>query len=56
MNTEKFNKGITLTKEELNLVGIILEMGINNRMIDGTSPERFKMLREIETRLKNAKK
>ena len=51
-----YNKGITISIEELKLIGLNIESAINNRTTGGTSPENFKVLKELKKRIEESKK
>lgn len=52
-----YNKGITLTAQELKALDMAIEMKINNRMTGlGCNPETFEILKGIRTRLQEATK
>ena len=48
---KKYDKGLTLSKEELDIVGKYIKAAIHNITHQGTSPERFKILNNIQKRL-----
>ena len=52
---EKHIKGITITKEELELIGFNLEFMLSSGMNNGLSPERFKIYKQVLKRLKGSK-
>lgn len=50
-----YTKGITLTAEELKALNLCIEHKCHNMMMNGTNPERFKILNGIKKRLEEAK-
>ena len=54
-NTKKYNKGITITSEELELIGRNLEIFLNKEINNGCSPERFKAYKQVLKRLEESK-
>ena len=50
-----YSKGLTLTAEELQVLQQAIEIKINNTMLNGCSPERFKILQGISKRIENCK-
>jgi hypothetical protein len=53
---KKYNKGLTISKEEMELIGFYIENAVNHAIHNGTSIERFNALREIRKRLAESKK
>ena len=50
-----YTKGLTLTAEELNALGLAIEFKINNTMLNGCNPEKFKILQAIKKRIEACK-
>ena len=52
---KKFNKGLTISKEELELIGFYIENAIKTPLHNGTRPDRFDALKNIQVRLEESK-
>lgn len=50
-----YNKGITLSKEELKALNGCIEMYIHNTQMSGCNPTKFQTLTNINNRIKEAK-
>jgi hypothetical protein len=51
----KYKKGITITADELKVLQGSIESAINNKQMNGMSPESFKTAQGIQDRLKESK-
>lgn len=51
----KFKKGLTLSKEELELVGVDVEFLVNRPLRRGVTSERAKILQGIQKKIEESK-
>lgn len=49
-----YEKDLTISKEELNLIGFYIEHAVYTPIQNGTTPERFEALKNIKARLEES--
>ena len=52
---ERYNKGITISKEELELIGRNLEFMLESQMSQGLRPDRFEAYKKIVAKIEKSK-